>query len=405
MAKRVGLYDFDFVTVKAYGPHRFKMTYHCRGVRRAGYELARGMAPRGRGEIGEAEAGAGWALSEREWERADSSFRRAKATVLELGLCNDWDYFVTLTLDRKKYDRYDLPRFQKDFAQWVRDQRKRWGCAFRYLLIPEPHKDGAWHMHGFFAGLDRGMLGKNRNGYWHMPGYFDKFGFMSLGKLRNKEAAAKYVLKYITKDLAARKAEYHSHFFYASQGLKRAKVIDRGTILHQSENFWDFCNDFVKIKWLDKPPIIQSDRGYPVDNLRIVERGEDFAHRVYSEGGNGASTGGIDAAKPACARDQHEHGIADWRCAPAENGADCAAFFGAGGKDRKTQESLFARGSGGAMQEDGRGDLCVSEQARRAQTPHQTGRLEGFEADCGAVSAAYESGPALLQEDLCGGGI
>ena len=342
---RAGLYDSDFVTVKAFGANRFKLTYHCRGVRRAGFEL--GRVASSSSVMDEQTAGAGWAPSEAEWRRADSSFRRAKATVLELGLCNHWDYFCTLTLDSRKYDRYHLHKWRKDFAQWVRDQRKKWGCAFRYLLIPEPHKDGAWHMHGFFAGIAPQMLQKNQNGYLHMVGYFNKFGFMSLGKLRNPEAAAKYVLKYITKDLGVRKNEYHSHFFYASQGLKRAKLIDKGTISHKNENFWDFRNDFVKIKWLDFRPVICSDKGFPldgflsVDNLRIVEREDESANGVHFQGGDAPYTRGIDAGQSPCFGGEFGDRPADWRCVAFEDGCYCKSFFGAGGKDRKAAKGVF----------------------------------------------------------------
>lgn len=55
----------------------------------------------------------------------DSSISRTKRLVLEKALCNDWEYFCTFTLSKEKYDRYKLDKFQKDFTQWIRDQRKK----------------------------------------------------------------------------------------------------------------------------------------------------------------------------------------------------------------------------------------------------------------------------------------
>ena len=54
------------------------------------------------------------------------SLSRARRVVLELAMCNDWAYFCTFTLDKTKYQREDLPKFHKDFSQWVRDQRKKY---------------------------------------------------------------------------------------------------------------------------------------------------------------------------------------------------------------------------------------------------------------------------------------
>jgi len=73
-------------------------------------------------------------------------------------MCNDWTHFITCTLDKDKYDRYNLPVFQKDLSQFLRNQRKKYKAEIKYLLIPEQHKDGAWHMHGLLQGLKECML-------------------------------------------------------------------------------------------------------------------------------------------------------------------------------------------------------------------------------------------------------
>lgn len=80
-----------------------------------------------------------------------SSLARARRRILELALCNQWDYFCTFTLN-PKYDRHDLDKWYESFAQFVRDQRKKHGTDIRYVFVPETHKDGAWHIHGLVYG-------------------------------------------------------------------------------------------------------------------------------------------------------------------------------------------------------------------------------------------------------------
>ena len=64
-------------------------------------------------------------------------------------MCNDFDYFITLTLNPINIDTFDLDNFIRTFGQFIRDQRKKysWG-DIQYLLVPEKHKSGSWHMHG-----------------------------------------------------------------------------------------------------------------------------------------------------------------------------------------------------------------------------------------------------------------
>lgn len=169
-----------------------------------------------------------------EWKhtgvKLSNSLSRTRNLLLAKALCNEWDYFCSFTLDKSKFDRYDLPKYRKSFSQWIRDQRKK-GYQIKYLLVPEMHKDGAWHMHGFLAGnpdliaaddyaldhpLPRRLLGKD---YYIWPAYGEKFGFGSLGKLKHPVASAFYISKYITKDSERLVSELGANLFYPSQGL------------------------------------------------------------------------------------------------------------------------------------------------------------------------------------------
>ena len=80
----------------------------------------------------------------------ERSMRRARAQLRRLALANRFGYFVTLTLDKEKIDRFDGEAITKRLNQWCSNMVKRHGL--RYVIVPERHKDGAWHFHGFFAG-------------------------------------------------------------------------------------------------------------------------------------------------------------------------------------------------------------------------------------------------------------
>ena len=74
--------------------------------------------------------------------------RRARAKIRDYALCNPFSHFVTLTLSPDKIDRYDLKGIVKKLQNWLDNHVRRNGL--KYILIPEQHKDGAFHFHGFF---------------------------------------------------------------------------------------------------------------------------------------------------------------------------------------------------------------------------------------------------------------
>lgn len=80
-------------------------------------------------------------------ENIARAVRRAKITLRDLALCNEMAYFVTLTLDQNMVDRYDMAEITKRLNSWCSNQVQRNGLA--YILVPERHKDGAVHFHGF----------------------------------------------------------------------------------------------------------------------------------------------------------------------------------------------------------------------------------------------------------------
>lgn len=171
---------------------------------------------------------------------------RARARIREYALCNPWEYFVTLTLNSDKQCRYDLAEYIHDLGIWIGNYNKRYGVKLKYLLIPEQHKDGAWHMHGFFHGVAADSLVKNEHGYLDLPYYAKRFGYISLSPIKDKNKCSSYITKYVTKDVG-KAIVLSKHVFYHSRGLAEAEVWHEGECWDMPDGTW--CNDFVGIEW------------------------------------------------------------------------------------------------------------------------------------------------------------
>lgn len=167
----------------------------------------------------------------------DSSLSRARRMVFEYAICNPWDFFFTGTISPQKFDRYNWDGIREAFKDWIKDIRKSYGSHIHYLLVPEHHKSGAWHVHGFISGLPASRLSLFQKGihpyklvkagFLNWNDFEKKFGFCSLGKIRNKMAASYYITKYINKELTSRRSDVGQHLYTCSRGLNRAsKAFD-----------------------------------------------------------------------------------------------------------------------------------------------------------------------------------
>lgn len=191
-------------------------------------------------------------------EKLANNISRAKSKVFEYAYCNQWDYFVTLTISPEKYDRYDLKTYIKDLGKFINNYNKIHHSKISYVLIPEQHKDGAWHMHGLISGILSKHLEMNKNGYLDFPMYARKFGFCSLSHIKSHEAVSKYITKYVTKELFSR--SYGERCYYCSKGLKKAEL------LYQLENIdpdfieWDFEHEdgYCKSAMVDSLDFMQN---------------------------------------------------------------------------------------------------------------------------------------------------
>ena len=229
-------YRSDMYTVRQYGDNTAKIIWH-KSLRDSGWESERPSKKKGSVNNG----------------KLENNLCRAKSTVRELALCNDWDYWCTFTLAPDKHNRYDLESYKKNLGEFIHNYNRRCDSeyAVRYLLVPEKHQDGAWHMHGFIKGIRPKDLYTNQYCHLTWKSYEKKFGFISMDKIKDKERASSYILKYMTKDTAHSISELNAHLFYASKKLNRSEEIYRGSGVFKGSWDWEHEDGYCKIKNVD----------------------------------------------------------------------------------------------------------------------------------------------------------
>jgi len=133
-----------------------------------------------------------------------TSRNRTISKIYDLANSNVWTWFVAMTFDPSKVDRFSYEDCSDKLSKWLNHLRTA-DSAIGYLFVPEQHKDGAWHFHGFLFDspslqmIDSGHKDGSGRTIYNIGRY--SFGFTTATMVGNNEAAVKYMTKYITKDL------------------------------------------------------------------------------------------------------------------------------------------------------------------------------------------------------------
>lgn len=153
--------------------------------------------------------------------RSASSVSRLKSRVQELILCNNWNCFVTFTLDKSKRNRDSIDTFE-DLTRHLKYIRQSRCSELRYMLLLEQHKNGGYHGHALMylpADFIADEFIINSHGYFEWVDISSRFGFMSIKPYDGTLRACNYVTKYVTKDLIP------GRVLRTSKGLNKAYVI------------------------------------------------------------------------------------------------------------------------------------------------------------------------------------
>lgn len=211
--------------------------------REPGWEAAWGSPEDGRAKPTPREAG-----KKSEGADMERSMRRARAKLRRLALANGFEYFVTLTLDPAKIDRYDGAAVTKALGRWCDNMVRRHGL--RYILVPERHKDGAFHFHGFMAGS--GLVAQASGVEWdgrpvyNLPQW--SLGFTTAQKLYGDyHAAVGYCCKYIGKQGGERPL---GRWYYSGGALQEPQKLYADLDYTDVENSVEFSIPGAKLKVL-----------------------------------------------------------------------------------------------------------------------------------------------------------
>lgn len=179
-----------------------------------------------------------WQVEQLERNRKHSisvSTNRTKNAIYDISRQCVWDYFITLTFDKAKVDRYNFDECMKKANNWFKNQKKRFSPNLKYIFVPEQHEDGAWHIHGLLCDcgcmvfVDSGKRYRKQIIY-NLGGW--RFGWSTATKVRSSDRVSSYITKYISKslcDVTKGKKRY-----YFSRNIPKVKET---TLLSENKDF------------------------------------------------------------------------------------------------------------------------------------------------------------------------
>ena len=175
------------------------------------------------------------------------SINRTKTKISDYVLCNNFSHFATFTFDPKnskvksEENRHDFQKMSSLLKNWLKTEQlnhfRRHGRKFRYLIVPERHKNGAWHFHALLEGYKNETEGfyTRKNKYITVSElkktkkdknrkFITRYtlGRSEIAPIKDKTKMSSYIKKYITKELIQDK---NAKRYWASRNLKTPEII------------------------------------------------------------------------------------------------------------------------------------------------------------------------------------
>lgn len=208
--------------------------------------------------------------AEKERKRAESlrvSLSRSRNNLYYIARSNVWNWFVTLTIAPDKMDRYDFKNCSKKVRKWFDNLRQRKCKDMYYLIVPEMHKDGAWHFHGLLGGckglsfVDSGHVTEEGEPIYNFEDW--KYGFSTATAVTDSSRVSSYVCKYITKEMC--EAVKGRQRYWVSQNVQRAEIFEGYMNPVQLEKFrkrlmdamtWKkkHMTEYLDVEYFELPP-------------------------------------------------------------------------------------------------------------------------------------------------------
>ena len=179
-----------------------------------------------------------------EKERKYCNLWRSKRILFDYAICNHWDFFGTITLADRNFPRYELDNAYSHLSKYFNNYKNRKNPKFRYLCVPEMHRDRAWHFHLLCSGINIDDLVSfytyTKPPYKIKKNYLDngidcfnftaiekRFGFNSfIRTYGEQEHIAKYMAKYIVKSFDTFKRFNGVQIVRCSKGLNKPITVE-----------------------------------------------------------------------------------------------------------------------------------------------------------------------------------
>lgn len=155
------------------------------------------------------------------------SYQHTIKKIYETARSNSWDWFITITFNENKIDRFDYNKVVKKLTEWLDSRRRKDKNSqdFGYIIVPEQHENGAWHFHGLFNNCDKVFnfkdsgIKKNGQIIYNMKKW--KYGFTTATRIQSQQKVSKYICKYIKPSMFFEKNRKR---YYVSKNLNKPKV-------------------------------------------------------------------------------------------------------------------------------------------------------------------------------------
>lgn len=211
--------------------------------------------------------------------RKQWNLSHAIQVVYDIARSNTFQWFVTLTIDGNKIDRYDYSSCA-DAVKLFTDRLRKMKC--KWLIVPEQHEDGAYHFHGLVSGnlplTYSGIEWYNDVEEKMVPVYNVanyEFGWTTATEVLNPARVSSYIAKYLTKKISVPKGR---KTYWASRSLARPSVDYFSTecqeVVYDPDSGETFISTFCDPLW---------DLG-SLPGIRYVKEIENqYGHFVVSE--------------------------------------------------------------------------------------------------------------------------
>lgn len=207
------------------------------------------------------------------------AMRRARQKIIGYILANEWQYWATQTFSDEKIDRFNIDEIVRKYNKKLKNLKQNKYYKLSWLIVPEQHKNGAWHLHMLMNGIPSEKVVysgydyiNKKNGYIRpVYNWLDtiEFGFNDYVYIGNVEPLerikiANYISKYITKELVT--GRFNKKLYWTTKGLKLPKVK---RFLTNNINIEEYVKHGIVIN-KSNYNIIDDETGYIFNNVEDI---------------------------------------------------------------------------------------------------------------------------------------